>query len=133
MPGDGQAGGEGHPVVGVDDVERFAAGDLGGEGGVALDLGEQVAGVVRRRWPAAGGRACSRLAAAGRLRRRRSSPARPSRSRCASCCDLSLDSPPAVSYGSVSCGVDRAEGDVLEFIEAEFGRWATPAASRAAG
>jgi hypothetical protein len=45
--GDGQAGGEGHPVVGVDDVEGFVARDLGGEGGVALDFGEQIAGVIR--------------------------------------------------------------------------------------
>ena len=44
---DGQAGGEGHPVVGVNDVERFLSGDLGGEHGVALHFGEQIAGVMR--------------------------------------------------------------------------------------
>ena len=43
--GDGQAGGERHPIVGVNDVEGFAAGDFGGQRGVALDLGEHVAGI----------------------------------------------------------------------------------------
>src|SRR5439155_2243709 len=44
--GDGHAGGEGHPVVRVHDVETFAACDLGGEGGVALDFVEEVSAVV---------------------------------------------------------------------------------------
>ena len=74
--GDGQAGGEGHPVVGVNDVERFVSRDLGGERGVALDLVEQVAAVVVApaacREPGVAG-ACAGLEHAVRrvLRRRR--------------------------------------------------------------
>jgi len=43
---DGHAGGKGHPVVGVDDVELFLAADLAGEICVALDFGEKVTAVM---------------------------------------------------------------------------------------
>jgi hypothetical protein len=39
------AGGEGQPVVGVDDVMRLFARDVGGQGGEAVDFGEQVGAV----------------------------------------------------------------------------------------
>jgi len=44
--GDLQAGGEGHPVVGVHDVEGFVTRNLGGERGVPLDLGKKVTRVL---------------------------------------------------------------------------------------
>src|SRR6185295_4065703 len=57
--GDLEAGGEGHPVVGVDDVEGFVTRNLGGERGVPLDLGKKVPRVLAadgHRLAGAGGR-----------------------------------------------------------------------------
>jgi hypothetical protein len=57
------AGGVGHPVVGVDDVEVFAGGEAAGKNGVAFDLGKEVAAVVAA--GAAEGRAGDGLRVAG--------------------------------------------------------------------
>ncbi len=55
ISGDGHGGFEGHPVVGVDEVEGFGLGDGGGEPGVTFGFGEEVAGVTGIGLPEEGG------------------------------------------------------------------------------
>ena len=115
--GDGHAGGEGHPVVGVDDVEGFVARDFGGEGGVALDFVEEVSAVMfTGAW--AGAFAGGFLA--GVLDDVVFVPGELGGAGVAG----GFEGVFVVLGGLIGIadgGVDGAEGDALELIEAEFG------------